>query len=108
MNNEAYAAFLEDILPIFRDMHLTVHDTTIDEVERRVVMHVSSKALTVMGEYANEYIFSLWMTEDGKTVERVEEFADSKYSADYFGKLGELVAGMEAADNKGAGVGSLG
>lgn len=96
MNNEAYASFLTQILPIFRDIHLTVHDTTVDEVENRVVMHVSSKGMTDIGEYGNEYMFSMWMSEDGKMLERIEEFADSKYSVDYFDKLreaGELAKG---------------
>ena len=73
-------------------MRLTVHNTIVDEVERKVVLHASSKAVTDAEEYGNEYIFSFWMTEDGKMVERLEEFADSKYSVDFMIKLGALAA----------------
>ncbi|KAK4692358.1 hypothetical protein P7C71_g4828, partial [Lecanoromycetidae sp. Uapishka_2] len=99
MNNEAYSGFLDIILPIFRDMHLTVHDATVDEVEKRVVMHASSKGRTDVGEYGNEYMFSMWMTDDGKMVKRLEEFADSKYSKDYFDKL-RAAGGWDKEDRK--------
>lgn len=73
-------------------MRLTVHNTIVDEVERKVVLHASSKAVTDVGEYGNEYMFSFWMTEDGKMGEDLEEIADSKCSVDFMTNLGALAA----------------
>ena len=55
-------------------------------------MHASSKATTDLGDYANEYMIILYMTEDGSKVERFLEFVDSAYSKDFMGRLREAVA----------------
>lgn len=55
-------------------------------------MHASSKAVTDLGDYANEYMIILYMTEDGSKVERFLEFVDSAYSKDFMGRLREAMA----------------
>lgn len=80
MNNTAYKAWFEGNMPKYQDFALTVRDTIVDESARKVSMHVTSTAMTEMGEYANEYMMVLHMTEDGGLVERVLEFVDSEYS----------------------------
>ena len=55
-------------------------------------MHASSEASTVLGAYGNEYMLVLHMTEDGSKVERIYEFVDSGYGADYMRRLREAMA----------------
>jgi ketosteroid isomerase-like protein len=54
------------------------------------MMHASSMAETKVGRYNNEYALFLDFTDDGRQIKRIEEFADSAYSADFFAKLGIL------------------
>ena len=53
-------------------------------------MHLSSTAQTPVGEYANEYAFFLWFTDDGGEVVRVQEMVDSAYSSGFFAMLREV------------------
>ncbi|KAL9009031.1 MAG: hypothetical protein Q9173_005907 [Seirophora scorigena] len=98
MNNEQYAAFFTPNMPMFKDFHLTVHDTIIDEAARKVNMRLTSTATSVMGDYSNQYMVTLQMTEDGRKVERFDEFADSKFSAEFFPKLREFMSQSSKAD----------
>ena len=82
-------------MPEFRNFHVTVKNTIVDEEARKVAMHASSTATTDLGDYSNEYMLVLHMTEDGKKVERGEEFVDSKHSADFFARLREHLAGKQ-------------
>ena len=68
------------IKSLYRNFTLTVRTTTIDTDACRVILHVDSTAETAVGPYVNEYIISLWMTDDGEKVKRVEEFVDSRIS----------------------------
>lgn len=92
LNNEQYAAYFTPIMPAFEHFHLTVHDSIVDEVARKVLMHVSSSASTALGPYNNEYMLILHMTEDGRKVEKFYEFVDSAYSADYMRRLRDAMA----------------
>jgi hypothetical protein len=56
------------MLSVFRGAQFSViskDDTVIDVEARRVVLHCSNRVDTDAGEYTNEYIFSLIMSEDG-------------------------------------------
>ena len=79
-------------MPEFRNFHVTVKNTVVDEEARKVAMHASSTARTDLGDYSNEYMLVLHMTEDGKKVGRFEEFVDSKNSTDFFPRLREHIA----------------
>ena len=68
---------------------MTVHDTVVDEVARKVVMRASSTAETDVGPYANEYMIVLRMTEDGRLVERFDEFNDSAFIRGFLPRLWE-------------------
>lgn len=70
-----------------------MHDTVVDEVARKVVMWASSTAETDVGPYANEYVIAMRMTEDGRLVERFDEFIDSQYVAAFFPRLREKMGG---------------
>jgi ketosteroid isomerase-like protein len=67
-----------------------IHKQLHDAEARTCMMHASSMAETKVGRYNNEYALFLDFTDDGKQIKRIEEFADSAYSADFFAKLGIL------------------
>ncbi|MCJ1307163.1 hypothetical protein MMC25_000809 [Agyrium rufum] len=92
VNNTEFEATLKPIMPAFRDWTLTMHDMVVDEVAGKVVMHVSSNAVTDIGPYDNEYILILTMTEDGTKVKKFVQFADSAYSKEYLGSLRAYMA----------------
>ncbi|KAM0795175.1 hypothetical protein BDR22DRAFT_894425 [Usnea florida] len=89
LNNAQYAAYFVPLMSHFRSFRVTVHDTVVDEVARKVVMRASSTAETDVGPYANEYVLVMRMTEDGRLVERFDEFVDSAVSAGFMPRLRE-------------------
>ena len=95
MNNEQYLASLTPIIPAFKNFHITATNTVVDEEARKVVMHAYSTATTDLGDYSNEYMLVLQMTEDGTKVVRLEEFVDSKYSAEYLPRLRKHLEGKQ-------------
>ena len=80
------------MIPAFTGFHVTVHDDIVDEAARKVVMHASSTATTVLGPYSNEYVLILHMAEDGRKVEKFYEFVNSAYTGDYISRLRDAVA----------------
>ena len=95
MNNEQYLAYFTPIMPAFRNFHLTVKDTVVDEEARNVAMHAFSTATTDLGDYSNEYMLILHMTMDGTKVTLFEEFVDSKHTAEFFARLREHLEGKQ-------------
>ena len=93
LNNAQYAAYFVPLMPHFRSFTVTVHDTVVDEVARKVVMRASSTAETDVGPYANEYMIVLRMTEDGRLVERFDEFNDSAFIVEFLPRLREKMGG---------------
>lgn len=90
-NNEQYAATFSQILPHLPRAHMELAEGSepVVDVETRIVsMHVKSHAMTKIGSYDNEYIWTLTITEKGDKVERILEFLDSGYTLDYFKRLG--------------------
>ena len=95
LNNEQYKAYFLPIMPAFKNFHVAVQSTVVDVEARQIAMHATSTATTELGEYNNDYVLVLRMTEDGTKVERFEEFVDSKYSVEYLPKLREHLAGKQ-------------
>ena len=95
MNNEQFLAYFTPIMPAFKNFHVTVKNTIVDEEARKVVLHTSSTATTDFGDYSNEYMLVLHMTVDGTKVVLFEEFVDSKYSAEYLQRLMEHLEGKQ-------------
>lgn len=95
MDNERYLAYFAPIMPAFKNFHVTVKHTIVDEEARNVVMHAHSTATTELGDYSNEYMLVLHMTVDGTKLVRFEEFLDSKYSAEYLPQLREHLVGKQ-------------
>jgi ketosteroid isomerase-like protein len=89
-NNAEFGAFLEDVIPVFRNFHLSVVDdkhTIIDVETRQVMLHLRGRAETDAGPYENEYIFMLTISEDGEKVDEIVEFLDSEYTSQFVKKL---------------------
>lgn len=52
-------------------------DMLVDEVTRKVMLHLTSTGETDFGTYANEYMIVLKMTDDGTQIREIVEFIDS-------------------------------
>ncbi|KAH8646862.1 hypothetical protein BX600DRAFT_443832 [Xylariales sp. PMI_506] len=75
-----YGAFYGQYAGMMKDCSCGIVDDkqmVVDVETRKVVMHVKVKGSTPLGEYENEYMWILTMTEDGKMIEDIVEFCDS-------------------------------
>lgn len=89
----AYADFMRGFMPMMRGFAVeyvagagAAGGPIVDEVARKTVLHLRSRADTDLGPYANEYILVLSMSEDGTELVDVMEFADSLYSREFWGR----------------------
>ncbi|KAI4858917.1 hypothetical protein F4820DRAFT_193904 [Hypoxylon rubiginosum] len=97
--NAEYAGLvgqLGAVMPAFQLRIAEGSNPLVDEVARKVTLHTKSRSETTLGLYENEYIWILTMSEDGKTIDDVLEFADSLYTSGWLPKLGKAAA--EAAE----------
>ena len=85
-NNEQYRASLQRLKPIFSNFSLTVHDLLEDRDTRRISMYLTARADTLVGEYINEYMWSLDFDDTGK-ITRATEFVDTVMNRDFWPKL---------------------
>jgi ketosteroid isomerase-like protein len=76
-NNTEYRKYLEKIIPLFFNFTVTVHGAFHDAEARTSVIHASSRAITSIGPYTNEYALFPSFKEDGKKITRIDEFVDS-------------------------------
>ena len=88
-NNEEYANFNVEVFKILHTYLATITDVVADDVSKKVVLSVEAKATADAGEYENEYVILLKMTEDGKQVVEQYDFIDSQRMIEWMGKLGE-------------------
>ena len=63
-------------------------ETVVDVEMRKVVIHVKSSANSTVGNYKNEYLWTLTMSEDGKMIENIVEFTDLAYAIEFFQEAG--------------------
>ncbi|KAI0837004.1 hypothetical protein F5Y06DRAFT_272797 [Hypoxylon sp. FL0890] len=91
-------ASLQPIMPAFKLRIVEGTEPVVDEVSRKVVLHLRSHANTTVGLYENEYVWTLTLSQDGASVDDVVEFADSLYTSDWLPKLNN--AAKEAAAKK--------
>ncbi len=69
----------------------------IDEVNRKIIMHLKSHSETDVGVYENEYVWIISTSEDGTEIVDVVEFADSQYTTEWGAKLQQAVKEKETA-----------
>ncbi|KPI34531.1 uncharacterized protein AB675_7397 [Cyphellophora attinorum] len=88
MSNEQYKSWWEEFVPKIwpNGMRFYLDSTrapVIDERSRHVVLYCKSRASSYKGEYEGRYIMNLTISEDGKKVDDIVEFLDSKTALDY-------------------------
>ncbi|KAI0801574.1 hypothetical protein GGR55DRAFT_466971 [Xylaria sp. FL0064] len=76
-NREEYAAFQSWSLTLFDSYAATETDMIVDEAQHKVVYYLDAKGTAPAGEYQNQYIHKLILTEDGRLVKQFDAFMDS-------------------------------
>lgn len=74
-------------MPVFRLRLVDGVEPAVDEASRKVTLHLKSHSQTPVGLYENEYVWVLTLSQDGKSVDDVLEFADSLYTAEWLPKI---------------------
>jgi hypothetical protein len=97
-NNDEYFAFNTEVFKMMHTYHAAITDTIADETTRKVVVYLHAKATADAGEYENEYIITLAMTDDGKKVVDQFDFIDSQTMVEWIAKVGR--AAQDAWDMK--------
>jgi hypothetical protein len=102
-SNEAYLANLNSMKALFTSFSITVDDTIEDLENRKIVMFVSAKGDTPVGEYNNEYVWSMRFDESGEKISEWTEYVDAGMARDFYPKLmGEMKRRAEAKKGESA------
>ena len=65
LNNTEYREFMtKDIMTAFKGFKVEVLEVVEDPKRHKIVLHARSKGESVIGDYANEYMIMMQMTED--------------------------------------------
>jgi hypothetical protein len=89
--NEQYEAQLTTMATIFTSFNVTVSDVIEDLEAKKIVMFVSARGDTPIGEYRNEYVWKMEFEEKGEKVGKWTEFVDVGMVRDFYPKLvGEM------------------
>ena len=72
---------------MFHNYSLTCHDTTEDVPGRRIVMYLTARGDTDVGEYVNEYVWFLDFDESREQILGHKEFVDTIMNRDFWPKL---------------------
>ncbi|KXX74299.1 hypothetical protein MMYC01_208562 [Madurella mycetomatis] len=96
-NREEYAGFQSWAFTMFDTYHITETDMVVDETQHKVVFYLNAKGAAPAGEYTNEYIHKLTLTDDGKLVKAFDAFIDSQAMITWMGKV---QAAQGAKENK--------
>ena len=89
-SNAEYQAMIAPGFQAMKNFRLKIADgwtPLVDEVERKVVLYLTSTAETPIGEYRGEYMFALGMSEDGTQIVDVFEFVDSAMLGDFMPRM---------------------
>jgi len=86
-NNTEYAQQLQRLTAMFQNFELSVQDVVEDREAFRVVLWLKARADTVVGEYVNEYVWTLDFDETGEKIVRMHEFVDSAVQREFWPKL---------------------
>ena len=76
-SNEGYIEYLKPILTEFKNFKLTLVDAVEDQTRNKVVLHATSRADTPVGEYRNEYMAIMQMTDDQEKIVSERIFSDA-------------------------------
>jgi ketosteroid isomerase-like protein len=82
---------------VFKLLH-TYHAEVIDAIvyteTRKVVLFMHTVATADVGEYDNEYIMTVTLTEDGRLVQDQYDFIDSQVQTQWLEKMKLFVEGI--------------
>ena len=99
-SNDAYRANLAGMRSIFTSFHVTVNDVIegmssaaeSGEVQKKkIVMFVSARGDTPVGEYKNEYVWKMAFDESGERVSEWTEYVDVGMTRDFYPLLKEEI-----------------
>lgn len=104
MDNATYRPYFSAIMPLLKGFTVTVHEVIESKEERKIMIWASSVAESVIGPYQNEYCLILYFNEAGDKLVKFLEYVDSKWSAEFFGRLrkwtAEQAKGKEGVEDK--------
>lgn len=92
--NEEYQGFVVPGFKMLRNIQISLakgEDMLVDEVSRKVLLHLTSTGETDFGPYANEYMIVLKMTDSGTQIKEIVEFIDSATTRDIAASLAQHV-----------------
>ncbi|KAF2818753.1 hypothetical protein CC86DRAFT_153554 [Ophiobolus disseminans] len=111
-SNDAYHAQLSLMKSIFTSFQATVTDVvegTSSAGKETIVLYISARGDTPVGEYKNEYVWKLGFDEGGEKVSEWVEFVDVGVSRDFYPLLkGEMMRRMAAAKEAAMGTDGAG
>lgn len=84
-------------MSVFRNFTLTCHDVVEDVHGHRIVMYLTARADTDVGEYINEYVWFLDFDEVGDRIIGHKEFVDAIMNRDFWPKLASAMQLKEKA-----------
>ena len=88
-SNTQYLAHLNQVNAVFSSFAITVNDVIEDEPNRKIVMFVSARGDTPVGEYRNEYVWKMGFEEEGEKmlISEWTEYVDASMARDFYPKL---------------------
>lgn len=94
-SNEAFRQNLAAMASVFTSFHVDVDDVVegvADSGAKTIVMYVSARGETPVGEYRNEYVWKMGFTDDGRLIKEWSEFVDVGVARDFYPLLkGEML-----------------
>lgn len=90
-NNAAYAQRMNFIIRAFENFHLEVNDVIEDNEARKIVMWLSAKGDSKVGEYRNEYMWTIEFDASGDKIVRMKEFVDTAMIKEFYPQLRESI-----------------
>ncbi|KAI0179452.1 hypothetical protein GGR52DRAFT_307355 [Hypoxylon sp. FL1284] len=86
--NAEYSAFVANLKKVMPAYELKIaEDPVVDTFNRKVSVYTTSKSDTTIGTYQNEFLWTFTMSEDGKSIDDILEYADSLYTSEWLPKL---------------------
>lgn len=85
---EDYAKFQLTSSSAFETYHAEETDIVVDETQRKVVYYLTARGTTkIAGDYENEYVHKLILTDDGKLVRHFDAYLDSQVMVEFMNKI---------------------
>jgi ketosteroid isomerase-like protein len=93
-NADEYITFVGQAFKLLHTYHAEVIDAIVYTETRKVVLFMHTVATADVGEYDNEYIMTVTLTEDGKLVQDQYDFIDSQVQTQWLEKMKSFAEGI--------------